>query len=57
MTIVVDTNVIVQMFGLRSPYARLKQVLAAGEMRLVVSTPIYLEYEEVVVRYADEARW
>lgn len=57
MTVVIDTNVIVQMFGGLSPYARLKQALAAGEIRLVVSTSIYLEYEEVIVRYADEARW
>lgn len=57
MTVVIDTNVIVQMFGSQSPYARLKQALSRGEIHLVVSTPIYLEYEEVVVRYADEARW
>jgi putative PIN family toxin of toxin-antitoxin system len=57
MTVVVDTNVVVQMFGLRSPYGQLKQALASGDIRLAVSTPIYLEYEEVVVRYADEVRW
>ena len=45
------------MFGSQSPYARLKQALSRGEVHLVVSTSIYLEYEEVVVRYADEARW
>ncbi len=55
MTVVIDTNVIVQMFGSQSPYARLKQALNNGEIHLVASTSIYLEYEEVVVRYADEA--
>ncbi|OYW76976.1 MAG: hypothetical protein B7Z37_06250 [Verrucomicrobia bacterium 12-59-8] len=53
MTVVIDTNVIVQMFGSQSPYARLKQALSRGEIRLVASTSIYLEYEEVVVRYAN----
>lgn len=47
MTVVIDTNVIVQMFGSLSPHARLKQALSRGEIHLVVSTPIYLEYEEV----------
>jgi len=57
MTVVIDTNVVVQMFGSQSPYGKLKQALMAGKIRLVVSTPIFLEYEEVVVRYADQARW
>lgn len=56
MTVVIDTNVVVQMFG-QSPYARLKQALTSGELHMVVSTPIYLEYEEVVVRYANKERW
>ncbi|WP_395737407.1 putative toxin-antitoxin system toxin component, PIN family [Prosthecobacter sp.] len=57
MTVVIDTNVIIQMFGSQSPYDRLKQALSNGEIHLVVSAAIYLEYEEVVVRYADAARW
>lgn len=57
MTVVIDTNVVVQMFGGQAPYAKLKQALMSGKIRLVVSTPIFLEYEEVVVRYADQARW
>eukprot|EP01031_Cornospumella_fuschlensis_P012498 gene12498-15269_t len=45
------------MFGVRSPYAPLKHALLAGQIKWAVSSAILLEYEEVVVRYADSARW
>ena len=57
MTIVLDTNAIVQMFGARSPAAPLKEALVAGRMTTAISTGIWLEYEEVIVRYAGSAAW
>ena len=55
MTVVLDSNALVQMSGLASPHAALKQALMEG--RLAVSTPILLEYEEVICRYSNRARW
>lgn len=57
MTVVVDTNTLVQMFGQTSPHAPLKRALLEGRLVLAVSTPILLEYEEVVCRYSGRERW
>jgi putative PIN family toxin of toxin-antitoxin system len=35
----------------------LHQALRSGRLRIAVSTTILLEYEEVICRYADRARW
>ena len=47
MTVVLDTNVIVQMFGARSPLAPLKDAIVGGRMTAAISTGVWLEYEEV----------
>ncbi|MBX7209608.1 MAG: PIN domain-containing protein [Verrucomicrobiaceae bacterium] len=47
----------IQVFGKASPVARIRQSLLNGEWILAVSTPILLEYEEVVVRYGGQQRW
>ena len=57
MTVVLDTNAVVQMFGARSPLAPIKDALVAGKLTVAVSTGIWLEYEEVIVRYAGSAMW
>ncbi len=57
MTIVLDSNALVQMSGQASPHAALKQALIEGRLVLAVSTPILLEYEEVICRYAGRPRW
>ena len=57
MTVVLDSNALVQMSGQASPHAALKRALMEGRMVLAVSTPILLEYEEVICRYASRARW
>lgn len=57
MTVVLDSNVMVQMSGQASPHAALKRALVEGRVVLAVSTPILLEYEEVICRYASRARW
>ena len=45
------------MSGQASPHAALKQALMEGGLVLAVSTPILLEYEEVICRYSSRARW
>jgi putative PIN family toxin of toxin-antitoxin system len=57
MTVVLDTNALVQMFGQASPHAPLKRALLEGRLTLAVSTPMLLEYEEVICRLAGRARW
>ena len=57
MTVVLDSNALVQMSGLASPHAALKRALMEGRLLLAVSTPILLEYEEVICRYSSRARW
>jgi len=57
VTVVLDTNVVVQMFGARSPLEALKATLVTGRMEVAVSTGIWLEYEEVIGRYAGPAAW
>lgn len=57
MTIVVDTNVLVSLFGKKSPFRPLKLALQGGLIELAVSTPILLDYEEVICRLASPERW
>lgn len=57
MTVVLDTNALVQMFGQASPHAPLKRALLEGRLTLAVSTPMLLEYEEVICHLAGRARW
>lgn len=57
MTVVLDSNTLIQMFGRRSRFVELHQALLDGRVTIAVSTAILLEYEEVICRYADRARW
>jgi uncharacterized protein len=57
MTVVLDTNVVVQMFGRVSHLAPLREALLRGEVIVAVSTPVLLEYEEVIRRSSGERRW
>ena len=57
MTVVLDTNALVQVFGARSPYATLQQAILDGRVTLAISTTILLEYEEVMARYGGTDRW
>ena len=57
MTVVLDTNAIVQMFGARSPFAPIKDAIVGGRLTAAISTGIWLEYEEVIVRYAGSRMW
>lgn len=53
MIVVLDTNALVQVFGARSPFIRLQQAILDGRVTLAVSTPILLEYEEVILLGSD----
>ncbi len=57
MKVVLDTNTVLQMFGARSPFARIKDALLSGQVTVAISIGIWLEYEEVVVRYAGVGVW
>ncbi len=57
MTVVLDTNAVVQMFGVRSQHKRLKGAITEGQLNVAISTAIWLEYEEVIVRYARRVNW
>ena len=57
MIVVLDTNAFVQVFGTRTPFARLQQAILDGQVTLAVSTPILLEYGEVMTRYGGPDRW
>lgn len=57
MRVVLDTNALIQVFGHASPLAAIREALLEGSLDLAVSTPVLLEYEEVIVRYAGAQRW
>ena len=57
MTVVLDTNALVQVFGARSPFLPLQQAILDGRVTLALSTPMLLEYEEVMTRYGGSTRW
>ena len=48
--IVLDTNILLSSIGTTSPYRWLFDALLDGRVTLCVSTPILLEYEEVLAR-------
>jgi putative PIN family toxin of toxin-antitoxin system len=57
MRICIDTNVLVQLFGLNSPFRAIQTALVDGRLELAVSTEILLEYEEVITRLGSVSRW
>ena len=50
MIAVLDTNALIQIFGANSPFAPILDALRNGRLQLAVSTPILLEYEEIIRR-------
>ena len=50
MIVVLDTNALIQIFGQASSFAAIREALRNGRLELAVSTPILLEYEEVILR-------
>ena len=57
MIVVLDTNALVQVFGQASPFGSLREALRHGKVEWAVSTPILLEYEEVIRRSSGQKRW
>ena len=57
MIAVLDTNALLQVFGTASPLAPIREALRRGRLELAVSTPVLLEYEEVIRRSSGSARW
>jgi len=55
--VVLDTNALIQIFGKLSPFGGIRDSLRQGKLGLAVSTPILLEYEEVIRRCATSRRW
>ena len=57
MTVCLDTNVFLQIFGRRQPCYPILRALLDGWLTLAVSNEILLEYEEVTTRLSGAERW
>ena len=57
MTVVLDTNVVLQARAPGHEYHRILQGLLAGQFILAASTAILLEYEEILTARVGAARW
>jgi putative PIN family toxin of toxin-antitoxin system len=57
MTVCLDTNVFLQIFGRRQPYYPILRALLDGRLKLAVSTAVLLEYEEVTAKLSGAERW
>lgn len=57
MTVCLDTNVFLQIFGRKQPYHAILRALLEGRLTLAVSTDILLEYEEVTSKLSGKERW
>src|ERR1019366_7845010 len=52
-----DTNTVVQALAQYHPFHPILDAWVAGHLNWAVSTPILLEYEEVLTRLSGQARW
>jgi uncharacterized protein len=57
MILCIDTNTVVQALAQHHPFHPILDVWVAGRLTWAVSTPILLEYEEVLTRLSGPARW
>ena len=57
MTVCIDTNSLIQLFGRRSRYRDIAVELMNGRIALAVSTAILLEYEEVAAALYGPGEW
>jgi putative PIN family toxin of toxin-antitoxin system len=48
MRIVIDTNCLLQIIGRRSPYASIYRALENKQLKLLLSSEVALEYEEIL---------
>ena len=56
MTVVLDTNVVVQALNPQNPLAPILDAWYGGEFVWAVSTDILMEYREVVIRQSGAMR-
>ncbi len=57
MIVVLDTNVVVRMFGRQSTLRRLVEAISYGQISVAVSPAIWLEYEEVCLELHSPGHW
>jgi putative PIN family toxin of toxin-antitoxin system len=57
MTVCLDTNIFLQIFGRKQPYHQILRALLDGRFTFAVSNEILLEYEEVTVKLSGPERW
>ena len=57
MIICIDTNTVVQALAEHHPFHPILDAWITGHLTWAVSTPILLEYEEVLTRLSGPARW
>lgn len=57
MTVCLDTNVFLQIFGRNQPYHQILRAPLDGRLTLAVSNEILLEYEEVTTKLSGAGRW
>ncbi|MDB6125706.1 MAG: hypothetical protein JWQ71_4699 [Pedosphaera sp.] len=57
MTVCLDTNIFLQIFGRKQPFHPILRALLDGRLVLAISTEILMEYEEVTVRLSGRERW
>jgi len=57
MILCIDTNTVVQALPRHHPFHPILDAWVAGHLAWAVSTPILLEYEEVLTRLSGASRW
>jgi len=57
MTVCIDTNVLLQLFGKSRPYGQITDALQQGRLELAVSNEVLLEYEETLTQLSGQGRW
>src|SRR6266436_1804775 len=57
MTVVLDTNVLLSLFGKAGRHRPLREAIARGHVRWAVSTSVLFEYEEILVARSGRSRW
>jgi uncharacterized protein len=57
MTVCLDTNVFLQIFGRKQPYYPILRALLDGRLTLALSNEILFEYEEITTKLSGAERW
>jgi len=57
MILCIDTNTVVQAIAEQHPFHPILDGWVTGQLTWAVSTPILLEYEEVLTRLSGPSRW